>query len=280
MQIKKLDNLLYRAAKIVTGAQKFTSHDNLLKELGWETTTQRIELLCLSQFHKIMHKQTTPLIQECLPPLLNSRYPTKRTFEHYPCKKTFFEKSFFPVSIKLWDGLAMGLKGLDHNEFKIRLKEIVKPPKFRHFNCGYKYPNSLHAQLRLKRSYLNCHLYPIGLSITPACICGQLETVKHFLIDCKLYEQARVQLFEKLEGLLEKRVSNYTKSNLCDILLFGEKPHLYDKYIHNKHIFFAVQRFLCRTQRLYRMIEANKPIPSQNIQNGQNTQNTQNTQND
>ena len=280
LQIKKLDNLLYRAAKIVTGAQKFTSHDNLLKELGWETTTQRIELLCLSQFHKIMHKQTTPLIQECLPPLLNSRYPTKRTFEHYPCKKTFFEKSFFPVSIKLWDGLAMGLKGLDHNEFKIRLKEIVKPPKFRHFNCGYKYPNSLHAQLRLKRSYLNCHLYPIGLSITPACICGQLETVKHFLIDCKLYEQARVQLFEKLEGLLEKRVSNYTKSNLCDILLFGEKPHLYDKYIHNKHIFFAVQRFLCRTQRLYRMIEANKPIPSQNIQNGQNTQNTQNTQND
>ena len=39
LQIKKLDNLLYRAAKIVTGAQKFTSQDNLLKELGWETTT-------------------------------------------------------------------------------------------------------------------------------------------------------------------------------------------------------------------------------------------------
>ena len=93
LQIKKLDNLLYRAAKIVTGAQKFTSQENLFNELGWETTTQRIELLCLSQFHKIMHKQTTPLIQECLPPLLNPRYPTKRTFEHYHCRKTFFEKS-------------------------------------------------------------------------------------------------------------------------------------------------------------------------------------------
>ena len=34
-----------------------------------------------------------------------------------------------------------------------------------------------------------------------------LESVKHFLIDCKLYEQARVQLFTKLEGLLELRVS-------------------------------------------------------------------------
>ena len=38
MQIRKLDNLKYRAAKIVTGAQKFTSQGNLLKEKGWENT--------------------------------------------------------------------------------------------------------------------------------------------------------------------------------------------------------------------------------------------------
>ena len=118
LQIQKLDTLLYRAAKIVTGAQKFTSKDNLLRELGWENTNKRIEFLCLTQFHKIIHRQTTPLIYESLPPLLLSRYPTRRTFEHYPCKKTFFVKSFFPMAIKLWDGLAMGLKGMEHNEFK------------------------------------------------------------------------------------------------------------------------------------------------------------------
>ena len=89
-----------------------------------------------------------------------------------------------------------------------------------------------------------------------------LESVKHFLIDCKLYEQARVQLFTKLEGLLELRVSKYTKTNLCDILLFGEKPHLYDKYIHNKHIFFAVQRFLGQTKRC-KFLEENKPPANQ-----------------
>ena len=259
LQIKKLDTLLYRAAKIVTGAQKFTSKDNLFTELGWENTSKRIEYLCLTQFHKIIHRETTPLIQECLPPLLNSRYPTKRTFEHYPCRKSFFENSFFPYVIKKWDGIAMGLKGLEHNEFKIKLKEIFKPQKFKHFNCGYKYPNTLHAQLRLKRSYLNCHLHPIGLSITPACKCGQLETVRHFLIDCKLYEQAREQLFTKLDGLLEMRVSKYTKTNLCHILLFGEKPHLHEKYQHNKFIFFAVQRFLSQTKRCY-FIEENKPV--------------------
>ena len=260
MQIKKLDTLLYRAAKIVTGAQKFTSKHNLFCELGWENTSKRIEYLCLTQFHKIVHRDTTPLIHECLPPLLMSRYPTRRTFEHYPCKKTFFENSFFPYAIRRWDNLDMKFRGLDHLEFKLKLKEIYKPPKFKHFNCGYKYPNTLHAQLRLKRSYLNCHLHPIGLSISPACKCGQpIESVKHFFLDCKLYDDARVQLFTKLDGLLEKRVSSYTKNNLCEILLSGEKPQIPDKYQHNKFIFFAVQRYICKTKRLY-FIQENKPI--------------------
>ena len=59
----------------------------------------------------------------------------------------------------------------------------------------------------LKRSFLNSHLHSIGLSITPACKCGKLETVQHFLIDCNLYAHARTQLFAKLDGLLEMKVS-------------------------------------------------------------------------
>ena len=81
-QIDILDNLQYKAGKIVTGALKFTSKENLQRELGWENTRKRIEFFCLSQFRKIVHWETTPLIRECLPPLLNQRYPTNRTFEH------------------------------------------------------------------------------------------------------------------------------------------------------------------------------------------------------
>ena len=116
----------------------------------------------------------------------------------------------------------------------------------------FTYCSQWHAHLRLKRSNLNTHLHQIGLSNSPACKCGQpLESVKHFLLHCKLYELPRAQLFEKLEGLLEMSVSKYSQSNLCDILLFGEKPHLYDKYIHNKHISFAVQKFLSQTKRFH-----------------------------
>lgn len=90
-------------------------------------------------------------------------------------------------------------------------------------------------------------------------VASQLNLLNIFFLDCKLYDDARVQLFTKLDGLLEKRVSSYTKNNLCEILLSGEKPQIPDKYQHNKFIFYAVQRFICKTKRLY-FIQENKPI--------------------
>ena len=112
-----------------------------------------------------------------------------------------------------------------------------------------KYIYHSHSQLRMKRSSLNSHLHPIGLSLTPVCQCGKLESVKHFLIDCDMYTHLRVQLFSKLDGLLERKVSSYTKTNLCHILLFGEKPHLPEKFLHNKFIFLSLQRFLINSKR-------------------------------
>ena len=81
-----------------------------------------------------MHLNTTELVRECLPPLNVSRYPTKRTFQNYPCKKTSFTNSFFPYVIKKWDTLKMDIKGLSLTDFKSKLKELMKPMKFKHFN--------------------------------------------------------------------------------------------------------------------------------------------------
>ena len=108
--------------------------------------------------------------------------------------------------------------------------------------------------------------------------------MKHFLIECNLYVHAREQMFAKLDGLLEKRVSKYSKANLSHILLFGEKPHLSEKYQHNKYIFLAVQSFLCQTKRLV-FDESNKPDNQADHHNHNHNQNNQNdpinpTQND
>ena len=48
----RLENLQYRAAKLVTGAYHFTSKEKLNLELGWETIQCRADMLGLNIFHK------------------------------------------------------------------------------------------------------------------------------------------------------------------------------------------------------------------------------------
>ena len=116
--------------------------------------------------------------------------------------------------------------GLDHNEFKTRLKEIYKPQKFKLFNVGHKYANSLHSQLRMKRSPLNSHLHPIGLSLTPVCQCGKLESVKHFLIDCDIH--AEFSCFPSLMACLKER-SAVTPKQICVTFYFLVRNLIYLK---------------------------------------------------
>ena len=62
-ELARLENIQYRAAKIVTGAYHFTSRDKLNCELGWESIQTRGNVLGLSIFHKIHKCETRPLIR-------------------------------------------------------------------------------------------------------------------------------------------------------------------------------------------------------------------------
>ena len=68
-EISRLENLQYRAAKLVTGAFHYTSRDKLNIELGWETIKKRSDILGLNIFNKIHCHETRPLIRTCMPKL-------------------------------------------------------------------------------------------------------------------------------------------------------------------------------------------------------------------
>ena len=51
--VARLENLQYKAGKLVTGAYHFTSREKLNLELGWETIMQRGNFLNLNIFQKI-----------------------------------------------------------------------------------------------------------------------------------------------------------------------------------------------------------------------------------
>ena len=58
---KRLDQIQYRAAKLVTGSLLYTSQLKLNIELGWETLQTRFDCLGLGLFHKIHLGHTRPL---------------------------------------------------------------------------------------------------------------------------------------------------------------------------------------------------------------------------
>ena len=138
-------------------------------------------------------------------------------------------------------------------EFKLQLSLIYKPKRYRHFNVGSKTCNSLHTQLRVGRTLLNSHLFAIGLSPTPGCLCGATnESLQHFVLDCFLFSTERGTLMEKLENLTDVKLKNLNKTELLNIILFGESIDNPEKYHHKKQIFLSVQNFLRATKRLFK----------------------------
>ena len=63
---KRLSQIQYRAAKLVSGWLHYTNQARLEAELGWESIQIRAEILGLSVFHKIHFNLTRPLIQKCI----------------------------------------------------------------------------------------------------------------------------------------------------------------------------------------------------------------------
>ena len=95
----RLENLQYRAAKLVTGTFQFSSQQKLNIELGWETIQVRSDILGLNIFQKIHKKETRPLISKCMPKVKYETTMNLRSFGGYlpyPSNGIKFSKSFFP----------------------------------------------------------------------------------------------------------------------------------------------------------------------------------------
>ena len=118
-----------------SGASHYASND----ELGWETITERGNLLSLNIFHKIHFHETRPLVRKCMSKLnLDNNYKirNKGVYVPFPYKGDIFNLSIFPNTTKLWNSIQKQtqLKPLD--EFKIGIKKDIKPPKYKHFDRG------------------------------------------------------------------------------------------------------------------------------------------------
>ena len=254
--LARLENLQYKAGKLVTGALHFTSREKLNIELGWENFTERGHLLSLSFFHKVHLHETRPLIRTCMPKLdyentCNTR--SKGGYIPFRYKGACFDKSFFPNTLKLWNVLPKNIQHKDLAEFKLCIKERFKPPKYKHFQKGSKLGNTQLTRIRVGRSFLNQHKFTIGFSDTPECICHhKTESPEHYFLDCFLYIPER----QIMLSLIEHYVPNFirlNKSQKLNIILNGVNPENIEFTTTNTKITYSVQQYILSTKRFTTM---------------------------
>ena len=250
--LARLDNIQYRAAKVVTGTYHLTSRDKLNDELGWENIQKRCDVLSLNIFHKIHRYETRPLIRSCMPtPDIEKKYPSRSKGGYIPFKKSNskFNNSFFPHTTILWNNLPNLVKCKDLIEFKKYIRSDLKPPRYKHFSRGNKYSNSLLTKIRVGRSDLNQHRFTIGLVDSPQCDCHfREESPSHYFLDCFLYIPERQAMFGLFEHYIPK-FQDFTKTRKLDIILKGFEIQNDDFIQLNTTLTLAVQNFILNTKR-------------------------------
>ena len=109
--LQKVQN---EAARLVTGLTRSVSLENLSKECGWATLSQRRQQHKLSFMYNENTGMVPPYIQDLIPPLVSevSDYPLRNTRNiTVPYNRTSIsQKSRIPSSFRLWNSLADDLK--------------------------------------------------------------------------------------------------------------------------------------------------------------------------
>ena len=185
-------------------------------------------------------------------PNINNKYNLRNNdvYRPYPFTSKKFQDSFFPSFGKKWCSLSSKLKcERDTEIFKQSLKSQLKPKCYKYFNKGSKIGCSLATQLRVGRSKLNSHQYPIGLSDTSSCLChNPHETTSHYILECFLYQSERQILVGNIEQYIPnfKTISNAKK---LDIILNGYKSTDPDYYHTNIKLQLTLQQYILTSKR-------------------------------
>jgi hypothetical protein len=94
-EMKRLSQIQYRAAKLVTGALHYSSQVKLEADLAWESIDNQANFLGITLCHKINLHLTRPLIKTCMSEL--NTYNTRMQFTYFsPYISAKHSKSFFP----------------------------------------------------------------------------------------------------------------------------------------------------------------------------------------
>lgn len=240
-EINALEKIQLECARIVTGATKLVSLEKLYREVGWEPLYERRQKHKLYLFYKMRNNLSptylSDLVPETFQELTSYSLRNAQNIRSIATRTQLYYKSFLPACIREWNDLSDDLRNSESlTIFKSRLNtDVRKVPKY--FNSGNRLLQIYHTRLRTECSALNHHLFSKSIIASSLCFCGDIETTKHYLLECPRYVQLRTTMINNVSTICIPSLSS---------LLFGDET-LDD--IANQNIFIAVQRYISETKR-------------------------------
>ena len=186
--MRKLNFLLDRESlqiTIVTGATKLVSIDILNREIGWESLQDRRSKHKLCMFYKMKNNLTPTYLSSLVPETFEGTIYNLRDAQNIRpilTRTQLYHRSFLPSSIREWNELPVEVRNSTSlASFKFQLnKDNPKIPKY--YSAGNRFLQIQHTRLRTGCSSLNQHLYSKNITDNPLCVCGSVESTKHFFI--------------------------------------------------------------------------------------------------
>ena len=133
-------------------------------------------------------------------------------------------------------------------DFK-QFTNTLKPKRYKYFQKGNKYANSLLTRIRVGRSELNQHTFSLGQIDSPECLCHHREeSPMHYFLDCFLYLQERQAIFLLFENYI-RNFKFFSKRQKLQVILNGINPDIEDFIRTNITLTIGVQNFILQTKR-------------------------------
>ena len=191
-----------------------------------------IKLRC---FSKLVDKSAPSYLCELVPPPPPRPLRNQNDIRNMKCRTETFQSSFIPSSINHWNHLESANR--NSNYFKNLMKSHTSCDLY---NFGDRETSVKHAQLRMKCSRLNGHLFDLHVIESASCTCGfNIEDTNHFLFNCLLFNDERNVLIDMLHNL---NILDITE----DLLLRGSAEYSLEL---NQKVFSCTFSFIKSTNR-------------------------------
>ena len=247
----KLESTQYTAALAVSGAWRGTNRNKLYEELGWEYLYHRRWYRRLTHFFKLRQSESPQYLYNLVPPVHKVKYELRRprVFEQRTERTNRFSNTYFQNCPYEWNQLDSSIQSCQNiSEFKRKLIQLVRPPKYSIFNSHDIMGTKLLTRLRVEFSDLRSHKFRHNFNCSsPSCLClTGIEDNEHVLLHCPRFAAQREDLLDLVSGLSNIDIMRLSSKELSNLLLYG---HPNFTLVTNRAIVESTIKFIKSTRR-------------------------------